>query len=72
MAKNPGAVAYQGYFDYFKGKVPRSLAPDDSEWDMESWSDLDEEQQKAWFAVATAILQDFLGPGANFAPTEYD
>lgn len=58
MAKNPGAIAYQGYYNFFNGKVPPDEAPDDSEWDMESWSDLDSQQKKAWLAVAVAVLQE--------------
>jgi hypothetical protein len=60
MTKNPGAIAYQGYYDYFNGKVPADDAPDDSEWDMENWSDLDDEKKKAWFAVAAAVQRELL------------
>lgn len=60
MAKNPGAVAYQGYYNFFNGKVPASESPDGSEWDMETWNDLTEEQRKAWFAAAVAVIKDLV------------
>lgn len=69
MAKNPGAVAYQAYYNFFNGKVPADEAPDDSEWDMEGWEDLSEEKRKAWFTVGVAVIKE-LSPIYDFLKNE--
>ncbi len=53
MARNPAAVAYEGYCSYFDGKRDG--------WDMESWSELTEEERRAWWSAVLALMHELEG-----------